>query len=116
MNEPLSPDRHFSRRDLFALTGSAAAAALTGQAAAQTPAPAPSKTFRIGVISAAILGKPQPRNGHTWHFAQYLHPDFDLEALKKHDPNAVPVYKNFMRNPKFNFDTLPFPDTRITHY
>src|SRR4051812_38429802 len=116
MNEPTSPARHLSRRDMLALTGSVAAAALTGPAAAQSAAPAPGKTFRIGVISAAILGKPQPRNRHTWHFAQYLHPDFNLDALKKHDPNAVPVYKNYMRNPKFNFDQLPFPDTRITHY
>jgi predicted dehydrogenase len=116
MNEPISPARGLSRRDMLALTGSAAAAALTGQAAAQAPAPIPGKTFRIGVISAAILGKPQPRNGHTWHFAQYLHPEFDVDALKRHDPNAVPIFKNYLRNPQYTFDQLPFPDTRITQY
>lgn len=116
MNEPTPPPRHLSRRDMIALSGSVTAAALTGQAAAQAPAPAAGKVFRIGVISAAILGKPQPRNGHTYHFAQYLHPTFDFEAFKKHDPNALPIYQNYLRNPKYHFDQLPFPDTKITQY
>ena len=75
------------------------------------------KTYRIGVISASIRGKPQPTNGHTWHFAQYLHPECNLDAVKKYlDPGSADMFRKFTRNPKFNFDALPFPDTRITHY
>ncbi len=74
------------------------------------------KSLRIGVVSAAIQGHPQPRNGHNWHFAQGLHPVCDLDALKKHYPTGHKLFSNFLRNPKFNFDQLPFPDTRITHY
>jgi len=96
------------------LAGSAAASALGANAPAYA-APA-EKTFRIGVISASILGKPQPRNGHIWHFAQYLHPTCDLDALKKHYPYGYPLFSKVLRNPRFSFDQLPFPDTRITHY
>ena len=75
------------------------------------------KTYRIGVISASIRGKPQPRNGHTWHFAQYLHPAIDLDAIKKYlDPGSANFFRTVVREPKFNLDQLPFPDTRITHY
>jgi hypothetical protein len=76
----------------------------------------PAKIHRIGVISASIHGKPQVRNGHTWHFAQYFHPTINFDALKKHDPGQVEFFTKYVRNPKFNFDLLPFPDTRITHY
>src|SRR5665213_993812 len=103
-----------SRREILTHSGAIAATAFTAGAGAQT-APA-DKTFRIGVISAAILGKPQPRNGHIWHFAQYLHPACDFDALKKHYPYGFDSFTKFFRNPKFNFDQLPFPDTRITHY
>ncbi len=103
-----------SRRDLLALSASAGTAALVG------PAPAPAapaeKTFRIGVVSASIRGKPQPRNGHTWHFAHYLHPTCDFDALKKHYPQSLDSFRKVYRNPRFHFDQLPFPDTRITHY
>jgi len=69
------------------------------------------------VISASIRGKPQRTNGHTWHFAQYLHPECNLDAIKKYlDPGSADFFKRVTRNPKFNFDQLPFPDTRITHY
>src|SRR5262249_19508635 len=74
------------------------------------------RVFRIGVISASVLGKPQPLNGHIWHFAQYLHPTCDFDALKKHYPRGEPSFRTMFRNPRFNFDQLPFPDTRITHY
>jgi predicted dehydrogenase len=103
-----------SRRELLSLTGSTAAAALAADAPAR--AAPPGKTFRIGVISASIGGKPQPRNGHTWHFAHYLHPTCDFDALKKHDPQALDSFRKVYRNPRFHFDQLPFPDTRITHY
>jgi len=83
------------------------------EAAAAEPA---QKVFKIGVISAAIEGKPQTRNGHTWHFAQYLHPTFDWDAFKKHYPQAFDGFKKFYRNPKYHFDELPFADTQITHY
>ncbi len=75
------------------------------------------KVLRIGVISATIRGKPQTRNGHTWHFAQYLHPTADIDAYCKFvDPGSAEFFREYMRNPKFTFDQLPFPDTKITHY
>ncbi|HEX3148885.1 MAG TPA: Gfo/Idh/MocA family oxidoreductase [Gemmataceae bacterium] len=77
----------------------------------------PHKIYRIGVISAAIHRKAQPTNGHTWHFAQYLHPTVDLDATKKYlDPGSSEFFRKVMRNPRFNFDQLPFADTKITHY
>ncbi|HIF31244.1 MAG: Gfo/Idh/MocA family oxidoreductase [Pirellulaceae bacterium] len=102
-----------SRRDLLRF-GSGTALVAAGMPA--FAAAAEKKTFRIGVISAAILGKPQTRNGHTWHFAQYLHPTCDFDALKKYDPNVVDGWKKVYRNPKFHFNLLPFRDTKITHY
>lgn len=101
-----------SRRELLALTGAAAANAAVGAA----DAIAPKKTFRVGVISAAINGKPQPRNGHTWHFAQYLHPTCDFDAYKRVYPQAYESFRRVYRNPQNTFGELPFPDTRITHY
>lgn len=79
-------------------------------------AQSPKKTFRIGVVSAAILGKPQTRNGHTWHFAQYLHPHCDFDALQKHYPQVVDGWRKVYRNSELDFDLLPLPDTKITHY
>ena len=115
-----------SRRNLLKLAGSAttaaAGAALTSvsltstASAAETPAPDRPKRFRVGVISANIRGKSQPRNGHTWHFAQYLHPTTDFDAYQKHYPQAAPNYRKYYRNPDYHFDLLPFPDTVISHY
>lgn len=77
----------------------------------------PNKVYRIGVVSARINGKPQPTNGHTWHFAQYLHPTVDMTAIRKYlDPGSVAMFEQFCRNPRENFGVLPFIDTRITHY
>jgi predicted dehydrogenase len=100
-----------SRRDFLASTG----AVLTG-----TPAfaaePEPNKVYRIGVVSASIRGKPQRTNGHTWHFAQYLHPTIDLDVIKKTlDPGSANFFVKYVRNPRCNFDALPFADTRLTH-
>ncbi len=96
---------------------SAAAGTLGCIAAAPAAEPEPGKVYRIGVISASIRGKPQPRNGHTWHFAQYLHPAVDLDVIQKYmDPGSATMFRTMLRDPKFNFDQLPFPDTRITHY
>ena len=93
---------------------SAAASALVAD---PTPASPPDKVYRVGVISAAIRGKAQPTNGHTWHFAQYLHPTIDLDAIKKYlDPGSAEMFRKYVRNPKYTFDQLPFPDTKITHY
>src|SRR2546421_10923549 len=98
-----------SRRDPLA----AGAVALPSTAA---PAAEPGKTYRIGVISASIGGKPQKTNGHTWHFAQYFHPTINLDAIKKYlDPGSADLFHKHLRNPKENFDILPFTDTRITH-
>src|SRR5262249_15725818 len=67
--------------------------------------------------SASIGGKPQKTNGHTWHFAQYFHPTVNLDAVKKYlDPGSAKMFATVTRNPSYNFDVLPFPDTRITHY
>lgn len=109
-----------TRRDW--LTAGAAGLAALGTAkssAAEEPAkPAASpRTFRIGVISARINGKPQPLNGHTWHFAQYLHPSVDMDAIRKYlDLANIEMFGQYSRNPRENFGQLPFPDTRITHY
>src|SRR5205814_9869201 len=85
-------------------------------ARAAAPDP-PAKAYRIGVVSAAIRGKPPPRNGHTWHFAQYLHPEVNLDLIQKYlDPGSAEFFRKVVRNPKCNFDQLPFPDTTITHY
>ena len=111
----MSDHPEFSRRDVLKVAGATGAIALAGAAIAEA-AETPKKVYRIGVISAAIDGKPQPRNGHTWHFAQYLHPTFDFEAFKKHNAPALDGFQRVYRNPKFNFDQLPFPDTQITHY
>lgn len=79
--------------------------------------PPDGKAWRIGVISARIRGKPQRANGHTWHFAQYLHPSIDLAVTKKTlDPGSQKYFETIVRNPSCNFGILPFPDTRITHY
>lgn len=120
----MSDPQSLSRRDLLTRAGAAAVAGTAlGTSAAVGAEPArgaaakePGKVFRIGVVSAAILGKPQPRNGHTWHFAHYLHPACDFDAFKKHYPQAFPSFEKTYRNPKFRFDLLPFPETRITHY
>ncbi len=108
----MNPLSHPTRRGLL-LTGGAVA---LGSGAAAAAPEAPAKVYRVGVVSAAILGKPQPRNGHIWHFAQYLHPTCDFDALKKHYPTGEPSFRTMFRNPKFNFDQLPFPDTKITHF
>src|SRR6187431_780509 len=94
-----------TRRELLA------AAAGLGAAAAARREP-----YRIGVISAAIDGRPQPTNGHTWHFAQYFHPEVNLAAIRKHlDPGSARMFETYLRNPRYSFDQLPFEDTRITH-
>lgn len=75
------------------------------------------KVYRIGVVSASIGGKPQKTNGHTWHFAQYLHPTINLEAIRKFlDPGSVRMFNEYLRSPRYTFDVLPFADTKITHY
>ena len=94
----------------------AAAAAPGAPTAAATPA-APAKTWRIGVISAAIRGSPQKTNGHTWHFAQGFHPTVDLKMIEKHlSRGPVDLFNSHFRNPKEDFAQLPFPDTRIPAY
>ena len=104
-----------SRRELLATLGAAGAAALgsAGEARAADP---PGKVYRIGVISASIGGKPHKANGHTWHFAQYFHPEIDYAALEKYTGKSMADYfRNYLRSPRMTFDQLPFPDTRITH-
>src|SRR5213595_1005510 len=101
-----------SRRDMLAGAGALTLAA--GTSGAAQPAPA-NRVYRIGVISAAIEGKPQKTNGHTWHFAQYFHPEIDLAAIRKAlDPGSAKMFEKYLRNPSYSFDQLPFPDTRIT--
>jgi predicted dehydrogenase len=108
----MAPHQGPTRRDVL-LAATAAALAAPAASAAQPG----DKVYRIGVISASIHGKPQPRNGHTWHFAQYLHPTADLDALARLlDPGSADMFRKYVRNPKYNFDQLPFPDTRLTHY
>src|SRR6188474_113525 len=99
-----------NRRELLAAASATALA--TGSAlAAERPS-----VLRIGVVSASNGGKPQRTNGHTWHFAQYFHPTVHFDALKKYlDPVAVELLRKHLRNPRENFDQLPFPDTRLAH-
>ena len=109
-----------TRRDVLLAAGTAGWATLAGGAAqaaqsASENQPA-GKVYRIGVVSASIRGKPQVGNGHTWAFAQYLQPTIDYDVLQKNHPQQFNSYKHVMRNPRWNFDQLPFPDTRITHY
>src|SRR5262249_48833507 len=102
-----------TRRELLLGTSAIALGGL-GRAHAAEPA---ARIYRIGVVSARIRGKPQLRNGHTWHFAQYFHPVVDLDAIKKYlDPGSAEMFRKYTRNPKYNFEQLPFPDTKITHY
>lgn len=108
----MNPAAQPTRREVLLTAG---AAAVAGQSAAGAE-PA-GKVYRIGVVSASIKGKPQPRNGHTWHFAQYFHPTVDLDAIRKYlDPGSAEMFRKYIRNPKTNFGVLPFPDTRLTHY
>lgn len=116
-------DRIDRRQMLFTSTatvGGAVLAAARFADAADEPAkvvPADGKVFRVGVISASIRGKPQLRNGHTWHFAQYLHPTVDFDAYSNlANPGAGDFLRKYSRNPKYSFGELPFPDTKITHY
>ena len=78
-----------TRRDLLKTAGAASLISLIPHHTAQANEETPRKTFRIGMISASIQGKAQPRNGHNWHFGQYLHPTCDLDALKKHYPEYL---------------------------
>jgi predicted dehydrogenase len=100
-----------TRRELLAAAG-----ALTVAAAGQASDPPCHRVYRIGVISAAIEGRPQRTNGHTWHFAQYFHPEVNLAAIARHlDPGSARMFERYLRSGRYAFDQLPFPDTRITH-
>jgi predicted dehydrogenase len=102
-----------TRRDLLASAGALAASVAAARAA---PPPPAKKEYRIGVISASIEGKAQPTNGHTWHFAQYFHPEVNQAAIKKYlDPGSARMFEIYLRSPRYAFDQLPFPDTRLTH-
>jgi predicted dehydrogenase len=108
----MKPEPTFDRRNLILSAAALPLLAQTGRAADPL-----AKVYRIGVISAAIRGKPQPTNGHTWHFAQYLHPECNLDAIKKYlDPGSADFFRKYVRHPKYSFDVLPFADTKITHY
>ncbi len=100
-----------SRRNML-LAGAAGLVAAAGEARGQPPA----RVYRIGVISATIRGKSQERNGHTWHFAQYLHPTINLDAIKKYHHPGFEVHFGRQREPRNNFNVLPFADTKVTHY
>src|SRR5687768_3857269 len=103
-----------TRREALAVAGALTVAA--GTSLAQETLPQPQRTYRIGVISASIDGRPQPTNGHTWHFAQYFHPEVNMAAIRRHlDPGSVRMFERYLRSPRYTFDQLPFPDTRITH-
>jgi predicted dehydrogenase len=101
-----------SRRGLLSL----GAAVGTSSLFADEPPAAPDRVFRIGVISASIEGVPQKTNGHTWHFCHPFHADIDLDVVKKYlDKGSAGIFAQYFRNPRTNFDIVPFADTRITH-
>ena len=113
MNHSSAP----TRRDMLRTAGGAAVAGLALPATAPAAEPPPrDKVFRIGVISAAVRGKSQPRNGHTWHFTHYLHPIINLAAIKKYHHPGFDVSIGWQRERANNFNALPFPDTRIAQY
>jgi predicted dehydrogenase len=94
----------------------AAGAAAVSGADATPPVAGSQRVYRIGVISASIDGRPQATNGHTWHFAQYFHPEINMAAIRRSlDPGSVRMFERYVRNPRYNFDQLPVPDTRISH-
>jgi len=108
-----------TRREILVMASTAVPLiGLKSATAAEPPSPTrDGRVYRVGVISAANRGKPQPANGHTWHFAQYLHPTCDLDAIKKYlDPGSADFFRRYVRNPRYTFDLLPFADTRISHY
>jgi predicted dehydrogenase len=113
-----------NRRELLTagaagLASLASLSALQNKAQAEEAATAAAsdKVYRIGVVSARINGKPQKSNGHTWHFAQYFHPEVNLDAIARHlDPGSAKFFATVLRNPTCNFGVLPFADTKITHY
>jgi predicted dehydrogenase len=111
-----------NRRQLISAAALAAGARLFGQpTSAADAAPAkpadPGKVYRIGVISSRIRGKPQRLNGHTWHFAQYFHPECNLDAIKKYkDPGTIKLFHDYLRNPAMTFGRWPFGNTVISHY
>ncbi len=112
----MSSEDLIPRRRLLQATAAVGVTALAASAKGEE-AKSAAQPLRIGVISAAIRGKPQPRNGHTWHFAQYLHPVIDLDVYcKMVDPGSAEFIRKYARHPKYTFDQLPFPDTKITHY
>ncbi len=85
----MSPEDLIPCRRLIQATAAAGVTALAASAKGEE-AKSAAQPLRVGVISAAIRGKPQPRNGHTWHFAQYLHPAIDLDAYcKMVDPGSA---------------------------
>lgn len=104
-----------TRRGFLSTTAAGLAASSAAVCAAAEPTE--KKVYRLGVISARINGKPQPLNGHTWHFAQYLHPTINMDAVRKYlDPGSIMMFEQYSRNPRENFGLLPFADTTITHY
>lgn len=110
-----------NRRTLLRNVASAAATGLGAAAGIAAAAPTiptpPGRPLRIGVISSRILGKVQRLNGHTWHFAQYFHPECNLEAVRKYkDPGTVRLFQNYLRNPQTSFHRWPFPNTVIASY
>lgn len=106
-----------TRRTVLRTVAAGLAASTAAIAQGEGPSTESNKTYRIGVISARIDGKPQPTNGHTWHFAQYLHPTIDMDAIRKYlDPGSIAMFERYCRNPRENFGVLPFADTRIAYY
>jgi predicted dehydrogenase len=97
-----------ARRSFLATAAAVLAPVSAEDAPAQTP------PVRVGVISAAIEGKAQKTNGHTWHFAQGFHPTVDMDVIRKYlDPSSSEQFRKHFRNPRTNFDQLPFANTRI---
>ena len=111
-----------TRRQLISTAALAAGAGFFAQPSTaaeppQKPNGPADKVYRVGVISSRIRGKPQRLNGHTFHFAQYFHPECNLEAIKKYkDPGTIKLFHDYLRNPQTTFGRWPFNNTRITHY
>src|SRR5689334_6093607 len=99
MHSRSGPTRRRLLMTSAAALGGAALAAGGGRGGGEEGA---GRGLRVGVISATIRGKSQPRNGHTWHFAQYLHPTIDLDAFCTFvDPGSAQFFRDYVRNPRY---------------
>ena len=108
---------YVSRRSWLAAIGGVGMAGSTFASESLAVEPTPRKSYRVGVVSAALRGQSQKNNGHTWHFCFAIHPRINLDAIKKYlDPGSASFFANYIAKPASFFHQFPFPDTTIACY